>query len=187
MIYLTYFHSFIGYFDEQNSDSIDIERVLKLRKDREGFKWFLDHIASVVVGISYAEENKYLKLPRDWLPRSLEAFSLLCFENYFEMIKNQVKQSSPRIKPLWTADARGKKKNQGWNQDGIKRYNQLIELVVQNRDMYPQEDEVYLKRKREERLEWQINKLKRKKEAIDEREKDLEPAEDDFSSGSDSE
>jgi len=53
--------------------------------------------------------------------------------------------------------------------------------------MYPQEDEVYLKRKREERLEWQINKLKRKKEAIDEREKDLEPAEDDFSSGSDSE
>ena len=44
-----------------------------------------------------------------------------------------------------------------------------------------EEDEVYLRAKREEREKSQMNKLKRKREALANRERNLEPADDDFS------
>ena len=35
------------------------------------------------------------KLPEEWLSPSLEAFSLLCVENFFERVKRQVKNEDP--------------------------------------------------------------------------------------------
>jgi len=89
---------------------MDLKRIMDLRKDREAFHWFLDHICAVVVGASIVEKVKYVKPPREWLSRSLEAFSLLCLENYIAMAKSQAQRSRSNSKPLWTADARGRKK-----------------------------------------------------------------------------
>ena len=160
-----------------------LERVLRLREDRDAFHWFLDQICSVVVGASHAAKVKSMQLPREWLSGTLEAFSLLCLENYYEMIKGQVEEGK-KNPPLWTADGRGKRKNQGWSLEGVKRYNQLVELVRDNRAMWPKAEENYLGRKREEKLALENNKLKRKREAQEERERDWESAKDDFSSGS---
>ena len=77
---------------------------------------------------------------------------------------------------------KGQEKNQGWAQQGIRRYNQLVELVKMNRDLFPEEDGIYLKRKREQRQEVQTMKLRRIQEALEIRERDLEIAEDDLSS-----
>lgn len=162
-----------------------MKRVLQMRKDREAFHWFLDHVASAVVGTTSTEQVKYVKLPREWLSRSLEAFCLLCLENFFDMVKSQALDSRISTSPLWTKDGRGKRKNQGWEQDGIRRYNVLLQLVKENREEYSEEDEIYLRAKREEKEKSQMSKLKRKREALENRERNLEAADDDFSSDSD--
>lgn len=159
---------------------------MRLREDRDAFHWFLDHICSVVVGAYHAEKVKSMHLPREWLSGTLEAFSLLCLENYYELIKAQVENSRTTKRPLWTADGRGRRKNQGWDPEGIKRYNQLVELVRENRAMWPKAEENYLRKKREEKQVLETNKLKRKREAQEERERNLQSAMDDFSTGSES-
>jgi hypothetical protein len=101
---------YIGCFEKNGVDSINLERVLEGRRNRETFHWFLDNIASAVVSIRVVEQVKSIKSPSDWLSRSLEAFSLLCVENFYEMTRNQVmnKGSCERFQALWTADGRGK-------------------------------------------------------------------------------
>ena len=62
-----------------------------------------------------------------------------------------------------------------------------MELVKMNSDLFPEDDGIYLKRKREQRQELQTMKLRRWQEALDDRERELEIAEDDLSSQSESE
>jgi hypothetical protein len=171
--------------EEHGVGSVDLQKVLLLRKERVSFHWFLDHVASTVIGASAADRVKYIKEPREWLSQSLEAFALLCLENYFDMVKSEVRHDRQKDKPKWTKDARGKRKNQGWDQEGIRRYNQLKNIVKENRILYPNEDEIYLSAKRKESEDSQLQKLRKKKEALDCRERGLEAAEDDFSSDSD--
>lgn len=167
-------------------DSVDLNRVLAGRKDREAFHWFLDEIASVVVGDKVVKRVNCVRLPCDWLSPSLEAFSLLCFENYFDRIKSEVRKDGHRPNPKWTAEGRGSKKNQGWQQEGIKRYNELVEKVRIDRNSLRKEDEVYLRIKQEERMKYENEKMLRRKEALGDKEKGLLVAKDDFSSSSDS-
>jgi hypothetical protein len=175
---------FTGYIEEHGVDSINLERVLEGRKNRETFHWFLDHIAATVVSARVVEQVKCIKRPSEWLSRSLEAFSLLCLENYYEMTRQQIlnKESRDKYQPLWTADGRGKLKNQGWDQAGIRRYNVLCEMVKVDREKYQIEDEVYLTKKQEERQNLEMSRLKRRQDRTETREQGLEAAADDFSS-----
>lgn len=170
-------------------DSIDLHRVLEGRKNRDTFHWFLDHIASAVVTTRVAEQVKCIKRPSEWLSRSLEAFSLVCLENFFEMTRNQIlhKETGSKYQALWTADGRGKQKNQGWSQEGIHRYNILCSAVKRDRKKYPMEDDAYLHVKQQERQKMELDKLKRRQDRTDAREMGLVAAVDDFSSDSDSE
>ena len=170
--------------EEHGVDSINLQRVLEGRRNRDTFHWFLDNIASAVVNVRVAEQVKSIKRPCDWLSRSLEAFSLLCLENYFEMTRNQVihKNFLSTYKALWTADGRGKQKNQGWSQEGIRRYNLLCQAVRVDRERYQIEDDVYLNTKQQERQAKEVDKLKRRQ---DKREQGLEAAVDDFSDSDD--
>lgn len=169
--------------EKNGVDSIDLQRVLEGRKNRDTFHWFLDHIASAVVSTRVAEQVKFVKRPSEWLSRSLEAFSLVCLENFFEMTRNQIlhRDSRARYQALWTADGRGKMKNQGWDQEGIKRYNILCSAVQVDRERYSIEEDVYLSAKQEERQQLEAKRLKRKQDRTDNRERGLEAAMDDFS------
>lgn len=140
-----------------------------------------------MVGVTSVDEKKNVEQPTVWLSRSLEAFGLLCVENYFDMMKTQATNKATTAKPLWTADGRGKRKNQGWNQDGIRRYNELCKAVKKDRETLRLEDEIYLNTKREEKQRLEMERLLRRQERNEKRDHGLEAADDDFScSGSDS-
>lgn len=164
-------------------ESISLDKVMAGRKERAEFQWLLDEIASVVVGNTVVEQVKCVELPSVWLSPSLEAFCLLCVENYWEHIRSKVRNDEHLVRAKWTADGRGSKKNQGWKQEGIQRYNVLLEKVRMDRIAFSKEDEIYMRTKEEERRKFECEKLRKKQEA---KESDLLAAEDDFSSDSDS-
>jgi hypothetical protein len=145
----------------------------------------MDEIASVVVGTSRAEQMKYTKPPHEWLTPSLEAFALVCLENCFERVRSQVLGEDRPASSKWTADGRGAKRNQGWHQDGICRYNSLLEQVRVDRMNFPKEEDVYLSKKQEEKRQRENDRLKKRQEAVTGRETGLVAAMDDFSSSSD--
>lgn len=161
--------------------------MLEGRRNRDTFHWFLDNIASAVVSARVVEQVKSIKSPSEWLTRSLEAFSLVCVENFFEMTRKQVMNKDLRgnYQALYTADGRGKQKNQGWSQEGIRRYNVLCKQVKMDRERFPIEDEIYLNTKQQERQSMEMEKLKRMQDRTETRERGLEAAENDFSSDED--
>ena len=99
------------------------------------------------------------------------------------MVRNQLSSGSSAgpFQALWTKDGRGKRKNQGWSQDGIKRYNSLCEQVRIDRENFRIEDELYLNTKKQEKQSIEMERLKKKQEMTDIRDQGLEQAEDDFS------
>lgn len=99
------------------------------------------------------------------------------------MTKNQVlhRDSSNKFQALWTADGRGKQKNQGWRPEGIRRYNVLCRAVQVDRENYKIEDEIYLNIKLQEKQDIEMEQLKKRQERTDTREQGLEQAVDDFS------
>lgn len=161
--------------------TFSIERVRKLRKDEQAFAWFLDTICVAVVGQKKAELDRTIHAPTKWLTTGLEAFSLLCLENYFEMVLSQV-ENDQTVPPKWTADGRGRQRNQGWSVAGIQRYNEIRTSVVADRaSAHCAEVETkYLDRRREILEDKLERKLKRKRDRLNEREKGLEDAQDDF-------
>lgn len=172
----------LGYLDVHGADSINLNEVMEGRRNKTTFHWFLDNVASVVVGSAIVEQKKYVKLPSEWLSPSLEAFSLLLVENYYAMVRSQALKDERVCKPKWTADGRGKKKNQGWSQEGIRRYNVLVERVRIDRAAFKKEEEMYLQEKKQEREEFENEKLRRKEMNTGGCTIYLEMAKDDFSS-----
>jgi len=112
----------------------DEDDVLDLRKNEKAFEWFVDNICTAVVGVAKAEQRKTMEKPSQWMTAGIEAFSLLCYQNYFDMVKSQVDNQETPIPPKWTADGRGRKRNQGWDKAGITRYNQLRAIIQADRD-----------------------------------------------------
>ena len=164
-------------------DSVELRRVLMGRKDREMFHWFLENIAAHVVGLVKFEHLKCTKQPCEWMTPSMEAFCLVCTENFFEMIQKRVSGEDQKAVSLWTCEARGKKKNQGWDVQGVRRYNNLVQLVRMDRQTLHLEDELYMNTKLEERNQLQLQKLRKKQEIIALKERGWEAAEDDLTDG----
>ncbi len=75
-------------------------------------------------------------------------------EKYLDMVLSQVKEKSKIKKALWTADGRGRRKNQGWDNARIRRSNELVDIVRKNRGSWPVEYEVYLQRKGKRIKNW---------------------------------
>jgi hypothetical protein len=164
------------------AESINLVDVLEGRRNREAFHWFLDTIGSKLVRVSVFEQVKCVQPPSVWLSPSLEAFGLLCVENYFERTKSKVNKEEMIADAKWTSEGRGSKRNRGWKQEGIRRYNVLLEKVRIDRGTLSKEDSVYLSTKLEERKKYEGMKLKKKEEEISNRERGMEAANDDFSS-----
>jgi len=176
--------SLLNYMEVHGVDSVDLSKVLEGRKNPESFRWFLDVIASVVVGVQEVNQMKSVKPPCEWLSSSLEAFCLLCLENCFDQVKSEARGDAQKPETKWTKEGRGSRKNQGWQQDGIRRYNELVESVRLDRAALRKEDENYLRIKQEERLRYENERLLKRQKTTDGREQDLLTAMDDFSSDS---
>ncbi len=82
------------------------------------------------------------------------------------MVLIQVKEQGKIKKTLWTADGRGRKKSQGWDNAGIRRYNELVNVARKIRGSWPVEDKIYLQKKRQEKQELKSDNVKRRRESL---------------------
>ena len=73
------------------------------------------------------------KSPREWLPAPLEAYCLLTIENYYQMTQDTVNDEENISEPKWTSNGKGMGRKAGWDEEGIDRYNDLYDMVQENR------------------------------------------------------
>lgn len=113
-----------------------LEEILKLRQSPRNsnntpFTFVVEHLAGAVIG-----QQKW-KMGRCYTPMtksmsvSDEAFMLLLLENQYEMWKEA--KTSRVGRGIYTENSRNKKFC-GWSNDGIRRFNELIKEVRENRN-----------------------------------------------------
>ena len=119
---------------------------------------------------------------RDNVTVSDEAFARLCVENYMECCKNkyentsQANESEKKVvaSGKWTLNGNKAKKNGGWSQEGIRRYNELLKWIKNDRDQHKAQEDEYVERKKGEGKKGQ--KRKREQEQKDKENEDhVEP------------
>ena len=162
--------------NSNNKNLYSVSRILNMREDKEAFAWFMDVIVPCLLGSKFSYHYKHTQVPSKWLSRSMEAFGLICYENYYGMFQSDECQT----KPIYTADGRGKPKNQGWSKEAIKQYNRLLRSVTSDRKINQHTEKEYLHAKKKERHDFETGRLNKKMETIKEREKGWERAGDDL-------
>jgi len=115
-----------------------------LRNDTTGLYFdFIEYFLSAVIGKTYYKENRCEKLLSEYASVSDEALAILIFENNFETWRDMAKQNITKnsvVTRKYTngGSATGNKASsrhyQGWSTDGIKRFNELFDLIKNDRD-----------------------------------------------------
>ena len=117
--------------------------IVNLRKHRETYRWFLDNIASCVVGKErYSQRNQFM--PTQWLTVSSEAFAQIYYNNYYDHMMDICTNMSVVRPPKYTGDGKGAKRNQGWNTKGLTEYREMCDSVAKDRKKYMYTEEWYL-------------------------------------------
>lgn len=93
-----------------------------MRQSREGCMWFWDFVLSEIVGVKHYKKVAGNQLVREWCTATSEAFGYLVLENY----------SDGFDKPKWTK-CQSAVRNGGWDNCGIKRFNELVRKVKEDR------------------------------------------------------
>ena len=105
--------------------------ILKMRNQRSNtaYRFIVDNILGCVVGNKRWRTYKYLECVMDKVTVSDEAFAYLVIENNWDFI-----QCKQHAKPKYTTSGHcASASNDGWTDNGIRRYHQLLELVAANR------------------------------------------------------
>ena len=124
--------------------SLSFDSILKLRTDSTGlYSVFIEYFISPVIGKIFYKENRCERLVSDFVSVSDEAFALLIFENnhatWCDMIRQNITKSSSVICKYTNggcsnAPNGSSRQYQGWNPEGIKRFNDLFDLVKDDRN-----------------------------------------------------
>ena len=126
---------------EKYSD-IELKDFRNMRKNtNNAYNFFYDCIMGCVVG-----KTEWKRLVRLGEPMSTlfsvsdEAFGLLLLENSWKRWKhifnnpNFTEQQKKKVKARWSKDTRvGNSDNDGWDQRGLEKYNELVRKVHQDR------------------------------------------------------
>jgi hypothetical protein len=64
----------------------------------------LNHIVPLVVGVKYYQSECKKTLPTIWLMTHLEAFALLCLNNYYHNVEDTAGNKITIWKPKWTSE-----------------------------------------------------------------------------------
>jgi len=143
-----------------DGELVSLDQLENMRGDPEAYETFIDTICATVVG-----QDKYKRAAtsdiKEWMTESSEAFALLLMENYHDNATSiaEIWSENPRMTRTslsvegadvgkYTASGKGAKRNQGWNKEGIKRYNELFQLVKEDREKNPSFDDYFKKRKK---------------------------------------
>ena len=146
-------------FQEKGKELFTIEELCKLRRaetkrEKEAFFWFFGEFLSCVVGKRQWSVQKQYQLISQakmtgssdkLVTKSDEAFALLMYENYLDKWTTQgneqagqsVQSGKKVIRGKFTVQNSGTCKYGGWSHAGMKRFNDLYDLVKEDR-AFPQ-------------------------------------------------
>jgi len=111
----------------------DKEVLLNPRADPQVFAIFCGSFLSCLVGKIIYKEKVLLRLIAEFVTVSDEAYALVYLENsYDRWLAESNGEPKPPIKK-WTSDHLSATLFQGWNQEGIARYNELYMSVKEKR------------------------------------------------------
>jgi hypothetical protein len=147
----------------KKNDLRSMAKIKKLRIDPETYTWMLNHIVPLIVGVKYYKAECKKTLPTNWLTTSSEAFAVLCLENYYQHVVDTAGNKTTIRKPKWTSEGVRAKRNQGWGQEGISKFDEYCEKVKENRAQTESTlvDTRYMETKREETTMDEERKRKR--------------------------
>jgi hypothetical protein len=147
----------------KKNDLKSIAKIKKLRTDPETYTWMLNHVVPLIVGVKYYKTECRKTLPTSWLTTSSEAFAVLCLENYYHHVVDTAGNKTVIRKPKWTSEGVRAKRNQGWGQEGISKFDEYCEKVKENRAQTESKlvDTQYMETKREETTKDEERKRKR--------------------------
>ena len=147
----------------------ELHEYQKLRANVEAYGHFCDRILPCVIGKMawskdvYSKEISKIATPTD------KAWALLLLENSWDLwhqmaeyeLKAETLPKEQRVKTKWTSTAISAGKYEGWGDDGIPRYNELVKKVREDREQHKSFDAMFLEKKREERALKMMSSKKR--------------------------
>lgn len=120
-----------------------LSKILELRKDTSKVYFaFIEYFVSGVVGKNVYKKNKCDKLLSQFTSVSNEALAILIFENnvdtWNDMAQNKITKNS-NVYQKYTNGGSSKaavgssRRYHGWSTDGLKRFNELFDIVKTDR------------------------------------------------------
>ncbi|KAI2507426.1 hypothetical protein MHU86_7039 [Fragilaria crotonensis] len=142
-----------NHLDEVAPAPYSIETLCKLRQsqtpeEREAFQWFTGELLECVVGKaawskkkyqSRISEAEYANTTEKIVTVSDEAFALILYENYIDKwitrYHNPIAdgERGKKILGKYTRSSVGYSEYGGWSEEGVIRFNQLCQTVVEDR------------------------------------------------------
>jgi len=129
-------------YEDQGKPSPSMRELLALREDpvwdrddhrqminNQGLLFLVSHIFGSIIGKRQWNKDKFNKKSSEVMTTSDEAFVLLVIENNWDIL-NDVENAQPKYTSKKSTSNR---KNDGWNNEGIVRYNELVAQVKKNR------------------------------------------------------
>lgn len=122
-----------------------------LRDDTDqNYQWFCEHFIECVIPSSEWKLQARKKLLSVYVSPSLEAFAVLVYKNAFAKWAEEFQlsdgsdgddatdassltTSSRSRRFLYTGDSKGSRKYEGWNAEGMNFYNDVLDLITQQR------------------------------------------------------
>ena len=120
--------------DNEETHVPSVDNIMRMRADKKTFRWVAENLfVPATANRSLTQGVVKKQLVRDWCSVSTEAFVYLVAENF----KKDTGTKST-FDGQWTT---GTKRGGGWDKKGIKRYNEIFDLVETDRDWKGQVDE----------------------------------------------
>ena len=153
----------------------ELQEFMEMRKNGRAFRQFCDNILPCIVGRAKWDKVVAGKLVSKMSTGTDEAWGLLLLENSWDLWEQMADAPSGKVMPKdrkatkWTNLEGKPKKNEGWGDKGIPRFNELMHSVLADRAANKDVEEEYL-RETKEKMEGQLSAKKRKRQNQDDSE-----------------
>jgi hypothetical protein len=111
----------------------------------QNYQWFCEHFLECVIPSSEWKLHARKKRLSVYITPTLEAFAVLVYKNAFTKWEvefqlndeddgtetSSLTTSSSNHRFLYTGDSKGSRKYEGWNAEGMRLYNDLVDLITQ--------------------------------------------------------
>ncbi len=145
------------------------KELKELREDKQTFEHIIDNYTSPLIGFGGGKDVISGKtLVSKAISKSDEAFLHLCLENYEQYCKDKVngvlqnvvpnsagnnpegnnRRSKKVLTGRWTKNGAEAARTGGWNDEGLKRYKELLEWVLHDRAKNGKVEEEYKEQKK---------------------------------------